>query len=67
VLHGANDTNVPLVEAEQVVESLKRRGIPVEYVFFPDEGHGFQKIPNHIRLRAAVAIVQWFACYPRDR
>jgi dipeptidyl aminopeptidase/acylaminoacyl peptidase len=61
VLHGANDTNVPVVEAEQVVESLKRRGVPVEYVLFPDEGHGFQKMPN--RIRSAVSIVQWFARY----
>jgi dipeptidyl aminopeptidase/acylaminoacyl peptidase len=64
VLHGANDTNVPVVEAEQVVESLKKRGVPVEYVLFPDEGHGFRKTPN--RIRSAVAIVQWFAKYLRD-
>src|SRR5262249_32627623 len=31
VLHGANDTNVPVVEAEQVVSILKKRGVPVEY------------------------------------
>jgi dipeptidyl aminopeptidase/acylaminoacyl peptidase len=61
VLHGANDTNVPVVEAEQVVESLKKRGVPVEYVLFPDEGHGFRKTGN--RIRAAVAIVQWFTKY----
>jgi len=58
VLHGANDTNVPVVEAEQVVESLKRRGVPVEYVLFPDEGHGFRRTAN--RIRATVAIVRWF-------
>jgi dipeptidyl aminopeptidase/acylaminoacyl peptidase len=58
VLHGANDTNVPVVEAEQVVDSLKRRGIPVEYVLFPDEGHGFTKTPN--RIRSTVSIVRWF-------
>jgi dipeptidyl aminopeptidase/acylaminoacyl peptidase len=58
VLHGANDTNVPVVEAEQVVESLKRRGVPVEYVLFPDEGHGFVRVEN--RIRSAVAIVRWF-------
>jgi dipeptidyl aminopeptidase/acylaminoacyl peptidase len=58
VLHGANDTNVPVVEAEQVVDSLKRRGIPVEYVLFPDEGHGFRKTPN--RIRSTVSIVRWF-------
>lgn len=61
VLHGANDTNVPVIEAEQVVESLKKRNIPVEYVLFPDEGHGFRKTPN--RVRAAVAIVEWFVKY----
>ena len=59
VLHGANDTNVPVVEAEQTVEHLRQRGVPVEYVLFPDEGHGFRKAPN--RVRATVAIVRWFA------
>jgi len=58
VLHGANDTNVPVVEAEQVVDNLKKRGVPVEYVLFPDEGHGFRKMTN--RVRSAVAIVRWF-------
>jgi dipeptidyl aminopeptidase/acylaminoacyl peptidase len=61
VLHGANDTNVPVVEADQVVENLKRRGVPVEYVLFPDEGHGFRKTPN--RIRSTVAIVRWFEKY----
>jgi len=58
VLHGANDTNVPVIEAEQVVDSLKKRGIPVEYVLFPDEGHGFQKLPN--RIKSNVTLVKWF-------
>ncbi len=61
ILHGANDTNVPVVEAEQVVESLRQRGVPVEYVLFPDEGHGFSKTPN--RIRTAVSIVQWFVTH----
>ena len=61
VLHGANDTNVPVVEAEQTVESLKKRGIPVDYVLFPDEGHGFRKTAN--RVRSTVAIVEWFEKY----
>jgi dipeptidyl aminopeptidase/acylaminoacyl peptidase len=63
VLHGANDTNVPVVEAEQVVDSLKKRGVPVEYVLFPDEGHGFRKTPN--RIRSTVAIVRWFTGHLR--
>ena len=61
VLHGANDTNVPVVEAEQVAASLKKNGVPVEFVLFPDEGHGFSKIGN--RIRAAVLEVEWFKRY----
>ena len=61
VLHGANDTNVPVVEAEQVVNSLKKRNIPVEYILFPDEGHGFRKTPN--RVRSTVSSVRWFVQY----
>ena len=61
VLHGANDTNVPVVEAEQVVDSLKQRGIPVNYVLFPDEGHGWRKVTN--RIKSTVEIVNWFKKY----
>ncbi len=61
VLHGANDTNVPVVEAEQVVDTLRKRGVPVEYVLFPDEGHGFRKTPN--RVKATVETVKWFAAH----
>jgi dipeptidyl aminopeptidase/acylaminoacyl peptidase len=61
VLHGANDTNVPVVEAEQVVNNLKQRGVPVEYILFPDEGHGFRKIPN--RIRSTVEVTRWFVKY----
>ena len=58
VLHGANDTNVPVVEAEQVVENLQARGVPVKYVLFPDEGHGWGKVEN--RITSDVEIVRWF-------
>lgn len=58
VLHGANDTNVPVVEAEQVVASLEERGVPVKYVLFPDEGHGWRKTEN--RITSTVEIVRWF-------
>ena len=58
VLHGANDTNVPVVEAEQIVENLRSRHVPVEYILFPDEGHGWRKVPN--RIRSAVAITEFF-------
>ncbi|HEX7287623.1 MAG TPA: S9 family peptidase [Candidatus Angelobacter sp.] len=49
VQHGANDTNVPVIEAEQIVNTLKQRGVPVEYILFPDEGHGWRKTSNRIR------------------
>lgn len=58
VMHGANDTNVPVIEAEQVVNTLKARGIEVEYVLFPDEGHGWRKTPN--RIRSTVELVRFF-------
>ena len=58
VLHGANDTNVPVVEAEQIVASLKARGVPVKYTLFPDEGHGWRKEAN--RVRSTTEIVAFF-------
>jgi dipeptidyl aminopeptidase/acylaminoacyl peptidase len=59
VQHGANDTNVPVIEAEQVVSALKQRGVSVEYILFPDEGHGWRKTAN--RVRAITETVSFFA------
>ncbi|HET9838287.1 MAG TPA: S9 family peptidase [Candidatus Angelobacter sp.] len=59
VQHGANDTNVPVIEAEQIVKTLKERGVPVEYILFPDEGHGWRKVPN--RIRSTVEMVRFFS------
>lgn len=58
VLHGANDTNVPVIEAEQIVASLKARHVPVDYILFPEEGHGWRKLPN--RVKSTTAIVKFF-------
>lgn len=58
VLHGANDTNVPVVEAEQIVSAMKARVVPVKYTLFPDEGHGWRKTPN--RVRSTTEIVRFF-------
>lgn len=58
VLHGANDTNVPVVEAEQIVAAMKARGVPVRYSLFPDEGHGWRKTAN--RVRSTTEIVGFF-------
>lgn len=59
VMHGANDTNVPVVEARQVVDTLKQNGREVEFLLFPDEGHGWRKIPN--RVKSTVTLAEFFA------
>ena len=46
VVQGANDPRVPKEESDQVVEQLRARGVPVEYMVFEDEGHGFTKRAN---------------------
>jgi dipeptidyl aminopeptidase/acylaminoacyl peptidase len=48
VLQGANDPRVLQVESDEIVEELKKNNIPVEYVLFTDEGHGFRKKENEI-------------------
>jgi dipeptidyl aminopeptidase/acylaminoacyl peptidase len=48
VLQGANDPRVLQVESDEIVEGVRASGIPVEYVLFPDEGHGFIKKENEI-------------------
>jgi len=49
VLQGANDPRVLQVESDEIVAAARKNGVPVEYVVFPDEGHGFQKKENQIR------------------
>ncbi|ONI39530.1 hypothetical protein AN639_01680 [Candidatus Epulonipiscium fishelsonii] len=48
VIHGANDPRVPVSEAEQIVQSLKDRNVPVEYLRYEDEGHGLSKRKNQL-------------------
>ena len=55
VAQGLNDPRVPPMESEQIVERLRQREVPMEYVTFPDEGHGFTKLPNRIVAYTAVA------------
>jgi len=54
VLQGANDPRVIKVESDEIVESAKANGVPVEYVVFDDEGHGFRKKENQQRGYSAV-------------
>lgn len=48
VFQGANDVRVLPIESDEIVAGVKKNGIPVEYVLFPDEGHGFAKKENQI-------------------
>lgn len=49
VLQGANDPRVLQVESDEIVEAVKKNNVPVEYIVFPDEGHGFVKKENEIK------------------
>ena len=57
VVHGANDTNVPVSESGQIVDALRRLGREVRYLLFDDDGHDIAKRENRAKL--AVAIGEW--------
>ena len=51
---GANDPRVKQAESDQIVAAMQADGIPVTYVVFPDEGHGFAKPTNNIAFNAVI-------------
>jgi len=63
VLQGANDPRVLKVESDEIVEAVKKKGIPVEYIVFDDEGHGFLIKEN--RITAYKAILDFLNKYLR--
>ncbi len=54
VLQGSNDPRVLQIESDEIVANAKKNGVPVEYVIFPDEGHGFVKKENNIKASESV-------------
>jgi dipeptidyl aminopeptidase/acylaminoacyl peptidase len=54
VAQGKNDPRVTVVEAEQIVEAMVKKGIDHEYLLFEDEGHGLARPENRERFYAAV-------------
>lgn len=54
VLQGANDPRVLKAESDDIVAAVKKNGVPVEYLVFADEGHGFTKKKNQIEGYGAV-------------
>lgn len=61
VLQGSQDPRVLQVESDEIVAGVRANGVPVEYVFFEDEGHGFVKKENQIE--AYSRIVQFLDKY----
>lgn len=53
VVQGANDPRVLQVESDEIVAAVRANGVPVEYVLFPDEGHGFLRKENRITAQEA--------------
>jgi len=58
VVQGANDPRVLQVESDEIVERVRANGVPVEYVVFEDEGHGFRNRDN--RIEASEAYLAFF-------
>ncbi|MEZ4989655.1 MAG: alpha/beta fold hydrolase [Saprospiraceae bacterium] len=54
VLQGSKDPRVLQVESDEMVDAMKAQGVPVEYVLFPDEGHGFVKKDNQIEAYSKI-------------
>ena len=54
---GANDVRVKPSESDQIVAAMRERGVPVTYVFYSDEGHGFGRVENR---RSFTAVVEAF-------
>ncbi|OGN45391.1 MAG: peptidase S9 [Caulobacterales bacterium RIFCSPHIGHO2_01_FULL_67_30] len=53
VVQGANDPRVLQVESDELVAAVRANGVPVEYVLFPNEGHGFTRRDNRITAQDA--------------
>lgn len=65
VVQGKNDPRVLQVESDELVAAVKANGVPVEYIVFPDEGHGFQRREN--RVTASEAYVKFLDRHLRGR
>ena len=61
ILHGQADTRVPIAQAQEFYMALKERNVPVEFVVYPREGHGFTE-PRH-NLDRVRRYVRFFARY----
>ena len=53
VVQGANDPRVLKIESDEIVAAVKANNVPVEYVVFSDEGHGFLRKANRVTASEA--------------
>jgi dipeptidyl aminopeptidase/acylaminoacyl peptidase len=53
---GANDPRVKQAESDQIVKAMQDKKIPVSYVLFPDEGHGFARPENRLAFYAVAEV-----------
>jgi dipeptidyl aminopeptidase/acylaminoacyl peptidase len=56
IMQGLNDPRVPPAESRQIVDALRAKGVPVGFVQFKDEGHGFYRKPNNDARREAETV-----------
>jgi dipeptidyl aminopeptidase/acylaminoacyl peptidase len=54
IAQGANDPRVKQAESDQIVAAMREKNLPVEYLVFPDEGHGFARPENRLKFMSAV-------------
>jgi dipeptidyl aminopeptidase/acylaminoacyl peptidase len=54
VIQGANDPRVIKAESDDIVAAVQKNGVPVEYVVFADEGHGFSKKKNSMEANQKI-------------
>ena len=56
IAQGANDPRVKQAESDQIVNAMQEKNIPVTYVLYPDEGHGFARPENRTSFYAVTEI-----------
>ena len=60
IFQGALDPRVPRQESDQMVQAMVKNGVPVTYVLFPNEGHGFGNLANY---QAKIAVEEVFLAH----
>jgi acylaminoacyl-peptidase len=48
IFHGENDVRCKIAESDTIAAAMQAKNIPVTYIVYPDEGHGFQRPPNQL-------------------